>query len=181
MRERKNKGETRMKWRRLSCAGRGVADIVHSCLAGVRSSVYLLAVLCKSSSFFTLTSTYATAASLLLSTIPLSRPTPRPGTMSTSTSNSSYSTTATPSTAPKKTCHNRRVECCTLSSVTYRICGHTISYKTQYCDGSVCGPNYYSTYQIISPDRCEECDKRVKRNDKAAGIGDGLGNIEMAD
>jgi len=91
----------------------------------------------------------------------------------------SSSSTTTPPTAPKKPCHNRRIECCTLSYVTYRVCGHTISYTTQYCDGSVCGPYYYSTYRIITPDKCVECLKREERNDKAAGKVDGEGDVEM--
>jgi hypothetical protein len=60
------------------------------------------------------------------------------------------------------------------------MCGHSISYQMRYCDGSVCGPDYYSSYRIIDPGRCVECTKRVERNKKAAGIVDEQGDVEMS-
>ena len=179
MRVTKNKGGLRMRCRRSTCAIRGSPTlstaVLHE-LVAVYISRLCPTFLPRSSHSRLPTYLYHLSFSPLFQVLTSKT---HPSTMSTSTF-SSRTITTTPATAPKKPCHNRRVECCTLSHVTYRMCGHTISYKTQYCDGSVCGPEYYSTYRISSPDRCGECAKRVERNARAVGHMDEQGYVEMS-
>lgn len=65
----------------------------------------------------------------------------------------------------------RRIECCTITHVTHRPCGHAYTYTTHNCDGSVCGPDNYDVYRIVYPSICSECEERIARNEKAMGKG----------
>jgi hypothetical protein len=71
----------------------------------------------------------------------------------------------------------KRLECCSIKHILHRLCGHTYSYTTRYCNGSRCGPDTYTVYRITYGDLCSECDKRVQRHrdniTKANGGGSG--------